>query len=93
MEPDCYDGPNYNRKRPRWMTSYPKEGDEEIGPCVELHIDATQMPPGSRIVIQVPCCPVCGEPADMNRPKGVRRTWPPCMCGFSWNKWATGQYS
>lgn len=31
QEPDCYDGKDFSQHRSRWLTSYPKEGDEEDG--------------------------------------------------------------
>lgn len=80
MEPDC------DEERPRWMTSYPKEGDEEDGETLKLEIPAGRMPPGSRVTIEVPCCPKCGDPADMNETTGF--DWPDCDCGFSWKDWA-----
>src|ERR1051326_4893977 len=96
QEPDCYDGETLDKHRPRWMTSYPKEGDEEDGEILKLEIDARTMPPGSRVTIEVPCCPKCGEPADMfcdPRPGTKRRLWPNCPCGFSWRKWVEQNFS
>ena len=54
QEPYCYDGDSCDKHRPRWMTSYPKEGDEEDGEVLRLEIPATSMPPGSRVTIEVP---------------------------------------
>jgi hypothetical protein len=93
QEPDCYDGKNCNLLRPRWMTSYPKEGDEEDGETLILEIPAKTMPPGSRVTIEVPCCPKCGEPADFSEPKKLGREWPKCRCGFSWKKWTLDNFS
>jgi len=93
QEPDCYDGNNCNQLRPRWMTSYPKHGDEEYGEVLKLEIDAYQVPPGTRVIIEVPVCPKCGDPADMNEPRRRQRKWPNCDCGFSWSKWTEEQYS
>jgi hypothetical protein len=89
MEPDCYSGKTCDKMRPRWMTSYPKEGKEEDGETLKLEIDAASMPPGSRVVIEVPVCPQCGDPADiMVDVLSKHKRWPRCTCGFSWNKWA-----
>ncbi|HEX3800222.1 MAG TPA: hypothetical protein VH413_16120 [Verrucomicrobiae bacterium] len=94
QEPDTYDGKNSNLHRPRWMTSYPKEGDSEDGEVLKLELDARQMPPGSRVTIEVPCCPKCGDPADMNFDWRKRyRKWPNCRCGFSWRKWVEENFS
>lgn len=93
-EPDCYDGDSCDLLRPRWMTSYPKEGDvEEDSDILKLKLDARRMPPGTRITIEIPCCPECGESADSVEPKKRVREWPDCRCGFSWSKWATEEYS
>ena len=53
MEPDYYDGKNCDLTRPRWMTSYEKTGDEEEGEVLEFKIPANQVPPGTRIIIQI----------------------------------------
>ena len=93
QEPDCYDGDSCDQMRPRWMTSYPKEGDEEDGETLKLEIPAALMPPGSRVIIEVPGCPECGDSADINGLDELHKAWPDCDCGFSWNKWAQGNYS
>lgn len=97
QEPYCYDGKTCDKQRPRWMTSYPKEGDEEDGEVLQLEMIARQWPPGTRVTIEVPCCPECGEPADMQQPypdeRKLRRTWPKCRCGFSWSKWVLDNFS
>lgn len=69
QEPDCYDGKNCDKQRPRWMTSYPKEGDEEHGETLELAMDARRFPPGTIVTIEIPVCPECGDPADIMEPK------------------------
>jgi hypothetical protein len=96
QEPHCYDGETCDQHRPRWMTSYPKEGDEEDGETLKLEIPATSMPPGSRVTIEVPCCPSCGDPADMNVGTGEtpsHREWPACRCGFSWKNWVEENFA
>lgn len=80
QEPDCYDGESCDQLRPRWMTSYPKEGDEEDGEVLKLEIAASNLPPGSRITIEVPCCPKCGDPADARTDITANyREWPNCQ--------------
>ncbi len=93
QEPDCYDGKTCDKLRPRWMTSYPKEGDEEYGELLHIDLDARMMPPGTKVIIQIPVCPECGDPADMLTPNKRRRKWCNCGCGFSWAKWAEQKYS
>jgi hypothetical protein len=107
QEPDCYDGKECNGHRPRWMTSYPKEGDEEDGETLKLEMDARLWPPGTRVTIEVPACPKCGEPSDFAAKTRLRkdsegvyqsveirhRKWPNCRCGFSWRKWVEENFS
>ena len=94
QEPDCYDGASCDQRRPRWMTSYPKEGDEEDGETLKLEMNARQYPPGTRVTIEVPCCPKCGDPADCHY-DGLTpvREWPSCECGFSWTEWVIDNFS
>ena len=94
MEPDCYDGESCDKLRPRWMTSYPKHGKEEDGEVLKLEIDASSMPPGSRVTIEVPVCPKCGDPADIKVDcLEKHKEWPDCDCGFSWNEWAKNNFT
>lgn len=93
MEPDMYSGPRGDKARPRWMTSYPKEGVQEDGETLELMIEAKSVPPGTIISIQIPECPRCGEIATQNTPNKPGRNWPKCRCGFSWSRWAKEQYA
>jgi len=50
------------------------------------------VPPGTKVIIQTPICPICFEPADYQAdylsPDEANRDWPDCYCGFSWKKWA-----
>jgi hypothetical protein len=83
QKPDVYDGPKGNGHRPRWMTSYPKEGEEEDGETLKIDLPGAMMPPGSRVTIEVPVCPKCGTPSDMNGSDGKRhKKWPNCVCVF-----------
>ena len=94
MEPDCYAGESCDKLRPRWMTSYPKEGKEEDGETLKLEMPAAMFPPGTRVTIEVPVCPKCGDPADMNGSDGKsHKNWPRCDCGFSWTKWVKDTFS
>ena len=92
-EPDCYAGKTCDKLNPQWVTDYPKHGTEVEGETLTLELEAINLPPGARVAIEIPVCPKCGDPADMNEPKRKQRRWPRCGCGFSWAKWAQGQYS
>jgi len=50
------------------MTSCEKTGDVEEGETLELKIPAKQVPPGTRIIVQIPRCPKCGAQADYLTP-------------------------
>lgn len=93
MQPDMYDGDTFDQHRPTWWTSYPKEGDQEHCELLELKMLAGAFPPGTEVIIRIPTCPNCGEPADMISPKTPGRLWPPCQCGFDWNIWAEEKWS
>ena len=88
MEPDVYDGPECDQHRPRWIVSVPKEGDEDIGDVLEL--SAKTFPPGTRVIIEEPICPKCGEIYEncMVRGYGYDNE-----CDFDWKNWAEEQYS
>jgi len=86
QEPDVYSGPAFDQHRPRWITSFPKEGDEEVEGDVTFA--AKDFPPGTRIIIQEPLCPKC------------RETYENCMvrngsdsCDFDWKQWVDEMYS
>jgi hypothetical protein len=81
QEPDVYDGENCNEHRHRWETycEGDKDSDGVDGP---LTLDPKQFMPGTRVIVQVPCCPnpECGLPCEV------------CDCGFDWKAWADNEY-
>lgn len=91
MAPDVYDGPNCDQIRPQWYAS--AEGDKGDGDHSEaVTLAADTFPPGTKIKIEVPCCPDCHTPADFSYDPASRRTLP-CECGFDWEAWARDEYS
>lgn len=93
MEPDCYGGEECDKLKPRWATSYPKEGKVYEGDLLDFKFEASYFPPGSRITIEIPFCPNCGDRADQNGYGESHKEWPDCLCGFSWTKWAFDNFS
>lgn len=96
MEPDHYDGVECDKTRPRWMTGYAKYGDEEHGETLEFSLSAANFPPGTKVTIEVPVCPKCGDPADFvtgGSGDTPQKEWPKCDCGFDWQKWSEDTYS
>jgi hypothetical protein len=93
-QPDCYDGKNCNQLRPYWWTSAPKEGNYRETEILKWEIHARLLPPTSRVTIEVPCCPKCGDPADaLTDPTKLYRAWPKCRCGFSWRKFSFDNFA
>lgn len=92
MHPDVYDGPNCDQVRPDWEVG--AEGDK-CSPSShgdQLELSAKTFPPGTTVVVSVPMCPNCSEPADyyFNHLDG---TMDKCQCGFDWNDWVQNEYS
>ena len=91
MAPDMYGGPDCDQMLPRWCAS--TEGDMGDGENHEtLELAARTFPPGTRVVISIPECPDCTEPADMYFDPETGKTGP-CQCGFDWEAWAGDTYS
>lgn len=62
------------------------DGDRESDSLPQLLIDAKRWPPGTKIKIEVPCCPECGLDAEFKNESGN------CECGFNWVEWVEEQY-
>lgn len=96
MSPDLYDGPMCDRIRPRWEC----QADGDMGGSdyeSTLHLASRCFPPGTRISIQEPLCPKCGELREPITFPNVPKRGPiykgPCRCGFDWDGWCADQYS
>ena len=91
MKPDVYGGPNFDQHIPDWEAW--AEGDKDspgsMGP--ELVMYAKVWPPGTKITVEVPCCPSCGMPASINSSTMAMNEF--CICGFNWKEWAEDRYS
>lgn len=62
------------------------EGDMASERMTSLIIDPRRWPTGTKIKIEVPCCPNCGVDAEY-------QSLPFCECGFDWRQWAENEYS
>lgn len=89
MRPDVYDGENCDQIKPKWYASC--EGDKGDGCDPDpIELAPEHFPPGTKITVEVPCCPDCGEPAysgpdhDYNSAK--------CVCGFDWAAWTRDEF-
>jgi len=85
MEPDIYTGPNCDEHRPRWITSAEKEGDGEL--TGDIVLDPSLFPPGTRVIIEIPVCPKCGEDYELCNSEIDRD------CDFDWKQWVESEYS
>jgi hypothetical protein len=95
LKVDCYDGPNSDRLRPYWQTFAEgnKDADTQEDP---LKLDRRHFPPGTIVTVEVPCCPQCGIPNDVEFPITVRKKpklREKCECGFDWQAWIVNEYS
>ncbi|MBW5800081.1 hypothetical protein [Halomonas elongata] len=86
MKPDVYAGENLDEHRPGWECYTDGDMGEETG-LDTIELPAMRFPPGTKITVEVPCCPECGLSADYDREGDC------CECGFDWKAWAEEQYS
>lgn len=89
--PDLYDGRECDEVRPLWVGS--AEGDKSCPSAVGdntglVSFNPAHYPAGTRILVQVPDCPDCTEPAPSGQDVSDR-----CSCGFNWELWMESQYS
>lgn len=94
MRPDCYGGEGCDEVVPGWSTYADGDKQGEDGEEV-LTLAARTFPPGTRVTVEEPLCPQCG---DLRCPK-----FPPpddgplypdrCDCGFDWAAWTLERYS
>ena len=83
---DVYAGENCDQHRPYIEACC--EGDMDSEQMDDFSFDAKRWPPGTKIRIEVPCCPKCEHDAEFADENGI------CQCGeFDWKNWAEEQYS
>ena len=91
MKPDTYAGDSCDEIEPRWEGH--AEGDKGDADTFDtMKLAAKTFPPGTKVVISVPCCPNCQETADfaLNHKTGEMEN---CECGFDWPEWTRITYS
>ena len=92
MHPDVYGGESYEEHIPEWYAW--GEGDKDgPGPVGDiLQFDAKQWPAGTKLTIEIPCCPECEFPATYHIP--LEQEDAKCIeCGFDWREWTADRYS
>ena len=91
QRPDVYDGPNCDKHKPRWIGSAEgdMDGDGQIGDRKgNIVFSPKTFPAGTRITVEIPCCPKCEMPADVANDQTGK-----CECGFDWRQWTEDMYA
>lgn len=83
MKPDLYDGDKCDEVRPRWWAY--ADGDMEGDFTEVMSFDAKSFPPGTKITVSVPCCPMCGQQVELCSTDD--------SCYFDWDNWRDDKYS
>jgi hypothetical protein len=83
MSPDVYAGPSCNEVEPRWHLFC--EGDMDSDFSEDFALSAKHFPPGTKVSVQQPCCPDCGEIAELCAADDC--------CEFDWKAWALSKFS
>ncbi|WIX32530.1 hypothetical protein QO259_17225 [Salinicola sp. JS01] len=84
MKPDIYGGESCDQHVPAWECKAEGDMDVERG-LKDIEFSASAFPPGTKIVVSLPCCPDCGLDAGFSQ-NGA------CECGFDWKAWAEERY-
>lgn len=90
QSPDIYDGPSCDQHSPRWVGSADgdMDGDGPIGSTFKLA--AKQFPPGTKVLVYEPECPMCGCVPSLLHRNG-KDVWA-CECDFNWKEWAEAEF-
>lgn len=78
---DFYSGENCDELRPYWNSYF--DGDKESeNHDSDIILNANMFPPGTKVIIKVPICPICNQSSEL------------CECeNFDWKSWEWGKYS
>ena len=83
-KPDVYDGENCDQIRPLWEAYADGDMDSDTFDH-SIELCCKTFPPGTKVVISVPCCPECGQQVEMCRTDEG--------CEFDWDEWVQNEYS
>lgn len=83
MSPDLYDGKTCDEVRPRWHAQC--DGDMESEYIDEVTLDPKMFPPGTTVIVSMPCCPRCDQTQEMCEAIDY--------CDFDWSLWRDNKYS
>lgn len=87
--PDVYAGDGCDEHEAQWSgcAAGDKDGEGVIGKTISLNADT--FPPGTRISISEPVCPICEAVPSRSR---VSDNWS-CECDFNWRDFAADHFS
>lgn len=84
MKPDLYEGdPVGSEIKPRFECFC--EGDMQSDFEETVSFSAKDFPPGTKITVELPCCPECGQDVETCKELGD--------CDFDWDNWVAGEYA
>ena len=97
VKADCYGGDTFDQVEPFFETFCigDKESDSHHDDIV---IRLSDLPPGTTIRVDYPCCPSCGIPREETR-EFIDGKWKItghrdfCSCGFFWLPWVEEHYA
>ena len=84
MKPDVYGGEKCDEVIPRWEAYADGDMDSDTFDH-NIELDCRGFPPGTRVIISVPCCPDCGQDVEMCQQDH--------SCNYSWDEWVQNEYS
>ena len=83
MKPDLYGGVNCDEIHPRFEIFC--DGDMSSDYTNSIDFDASTFPPGTKILVELPCCPKCGMDVELCETDE--------SCDFDWQEWRDDCYS
>jgi len=83
MKPDVYAGDKCDEIAPRFECFC--DGDMGSDYIDVVNFKPSELPPGARILVEVPCCPKCYQDVEMCKADDG--------CDFDWDEWCYNEYS
>ena len=96
---DVYAGEEHNNRRPFFNTQCDGDMGDNDNHTNDIVLNCNELPPGTKIFVEVPCCPSCWHPREeifkrtstgSMKIVGFKNN---CHCGFDWDEWEEEQYS
>lgn len=92
LKADCYGGDDCDIIVHTWNVY--GEGDKEDADLSgEIVLNPRHFPPGTRVTIEQPVCPECGDPRFIDTTDPENPCFPSnCDCGFDWDVWTRSRF-